>query len=133
MAIRSLTDQVYSTISPARKKDFKRWADLFEKHCPGGLGRAEAYIRQYAEANPKGVQCSTMAGADWHDKPPLQAIYDALKNDGEDSPRFFMGLILWKVLAEHPDTWSFYRPEKGNMDDDSNVPGLIYWRVEPTT
>ncbi len=37
----------------------------------------------------------------------------------------FFGLILWQVILEHPDSWSFGRYELGDVP----IEGMTYFRI----
>jgi len=69
------------------------------------------------------ITSSWIPGADWTDT-PFEPIYTALKN--WEIARFFYGLIVWKVIMDRPETWSFGRYPKNEGD----VIGLTYFRVE---
>ena len=70
---------------------------------------------------------SWIPGANWMGT-VYQPIYDvACRYDEAAAARFF-GLILWHVMLERPETWSFGRYEKNNIP----IEGLTYFRIEVT-
>jgi hypothetical protein len=61
--------------------------------------------------------------ADWTDT-PFEPIYVAVGEDWEMA-RFFYGLIVWNVMMNRSETWSFGRYPK----NDGDVIGMTYFRV----
>jgi hypothetical protein len=67
---------------------------------------------------------SWMPGADWTGT-VFQPIFDvACRNDFDASAKFF-GLILWHVMLEREEVWSFGRYEK----DGVPIEGMTYFRT----
>lgn len=67
---------------------------------------------------------SWMPGHDWSDT-VYHPIYLACNKDTNNAAKFF-GLILWEVMLERPEYWSFGRYKKEGI----NIEGLTYFRVE---
>ena|SRR5438874_331696 len=67
---------------------------------------------------------SWMPGHDWSGT-VFQPIWEhaCLRND-EAAAKCF-GLILWEVMMDHPERWSFGRFEKNNIP----IEGLTYFRI----
>lgn len=70
------------------------------------------------------ITSSWIPGPDWKNT-PYQPIYEALGQDWEMA-RLFFGLIVWNVMMNRPETWSFGRYPKNNGE----VIGMTYFRVE---
>jgi len=67
---------------------------------------------------------SLMPGADWTGT-VFQPIYDvACRNDFDASAKFF-ALILWHVILEREEVWSFGRYEKSGVP----IEGMTYFRI----
>lgn len=66
---------------------------------------------------------SWIPGADWSGT-VFEPIYKACRADPEASAKFF-GLILWTVMMEHPEPWSFGRYRL----NDVPIQGLTYFRI----
>jgi hypothetical protein len=124
----SLDEKIMPPVPVKRAKEYRRWCEILDSHTPGGCDAAKNFMREYATRHPQFIECSVMAGADWHGT-PLQAIHDAVCNLGETKPRFFLGLLLWNALATDDSTWMFI--DQGSTDDEE-VMGKRYWKHEPT-
>lgn len=72
------------------------------------------------------VTSSWIPGNDWTGT-VFQPIYDACNRDYENAAKFF-GLILWQVVMEDPNDWSFgkYQDRYGN-----DIAGTTYFRIYP--
>jgi hypothetical protein len=70
------------------------------------------------------ITSSWIPGSDWTDT-PYQPIYEAVGQDWELA-RFFFGLVVWNVMMNRPETWSFGRYPK----NDGDVIGMTYFRVQ---
>ncbi|MEX1027250.1 MAG: hypothetical protein WD049_04485 [Candidatus Paceibacterota bacterium] len=53
-------------------------------------------------------------------------IYETACNQDSGAAAKFFGLILWQVVMEHPDKWSFGRYEL----DDTPIEGMTYFRIQ---
>lgn len=67
---------------------------------------------------------SWIPGKDWTNT-PFQPIYEACNHDIQNSAKFF-GLILWLVMLERPEYWSFGHYKKGGVQ----IEGLTYFKIE---
>lgn len=67
---------------------------------------------------------SWIPGSDWSNTPYIK-IYEACDEDEEISAKMF-GLILWIVMMEREDIWSFGRYEKNGIP----IEGITYFRLE---
>ncbi len=70
---------------------------------------------------------SWIPGANWHGT-VFWPIYETACNGDQGAAARFFGLILWQVVMEHPDRWSFGRYEL----DDTPIEGMTYFRVGQT-
>ncbi|OQA95611.1 MAG: hypothetical protein BWY23_02359 [Spirochaetes bacterium ADurb.Bin218] len=68
---------------------------------------------------------SWMPGSDWTGTVYEPIYTKACKNDFENSAKFF-GLILWYVIMNRPEKWSFGRYYKNEIP----IRGLTYFRID---
>ena len=68
---------------------------------------------------------SWIPGSDWFGT-VYQPIYDKACHCNEESAAKFFGLILWHVVMEHEEAWSFGRYRLGDMP----IEGLTYFRIK---
>ena len=68
---------------------------------------------------------SWIPGSDWSGT-VFQPIYEKACNQDESAAAKFFGLILWHVVMEHEEWWSFGRYKLGNIPID----GLTYFRID---
>lgn len=68
---------------------------------------------------------SWIPGADWTHT-VFQPIYEKACMRDVDAAAKFFGLILWEVMMNRPEEWSFGRYEK----DSIPIEGLTYFRVQ---
>ena len=67
---------------------------------------------------------SWIPGSDWRGT-VYQPIYDIACNKNKDAAAKFFGLILYKVIIERDEVWSFGRYKK----DGVPIEGLTYFRL----
>lgn len=79
-------------------------------------------INEYCDTHET-VKCVYFAPGDWTPT-VFQALYEACGKNAEDAA-MFLGQILWVVLQERDDDWSFYREE--SIGD--NIQGMKYFRI----
>jgi hypothetical protein len=106
----------------AHEADFYRWMrDL----APEDFDRIKDALNEYINTTGRGevITTSWIPGADWTDT-PYQPIYEAVGQNW-DSARFFFGLIVWNVMMDRPEPWSFGRYPRNEGD----IIGLTYFRV----
>ena len=102
------------------EQDFNRWRSRlsdsdYQAACDELDGRLETN-----EVNTS----SWIPGEDWTGT-VFQPLYEACGRDSEAAARFF-GLILWKVVMDHGQRWSFGRYEK----DGVPIEGITYFRID---
>ena len=68
---------------------------------------------------------SWIPGSDWTGT-VFQPIYEKACNQDENAAAKFFGLILWHVVVEHDEWWSFGRFQIGDIPID----GLTYFRID---
>jgi len=107
----------------AREDHFRQWM----RHLPSvQFDRICVALNEHVEQQGKReiVTSSWIPGSDWNGTAYLP-IYQAVGED-EDMARFFFGLIVWRVMMDRPETWTFGRyPRK-----EGDVIGLTYFRVD---
>lgn len=62
--------------------------------------------------------------SDWTDT-PYQDLYEACGRDPEATDLFF-GLLVWQVVMDRADSWSFGRYEKNGIP----IRGMTYFRID---
>ena len=67
---------------------------------------------------------SWIPGSDWSGT-PFDAIYWACQQD-ETAAGLFFGLLVWQVVMDREDCWSFGRYEK----DGTPIKGMTYFRID---
>jgi hypothetical protein len=103
--------------------EFNQW---MRRLAPADFQRICDALNEYIETQG-GVQIITSSwipGSDWTGT-PFEPICVAVGGDRELA-RFFYGLIVWNVMMNRSETWSFGRYPKNNGD----VIGMTYFRVE---
>ena len=76
-----------------------------------------------SEGHGEIVTSGWVKGAEWT-QTPYETIYESVGRDWE-ATRFFLGLIVWRVMMDRPDTWVLERYPR-QMND---VIDLTYFRV----
>jgi hypothetical protein len=66
-----------------------------------------------------------MPGSDWS-QTVFDPIYSVACQCDEEAAGKFFGLILWVVVKDRPDVWSYGRYEK----DGIPIRGLTYFRLD---
>jgi hypothetical protein len=67
---------------------------------------------------------SWIPGADWTGT-VFQPIYEACGED-ENAAALFFGLLVWQVVMDREDCWSFGRYEKEGIP----IRGMTYFRID---
>ena len=67
---------------------------------------------------------SWMPGHDWHGT-VFESIYTKAVNYNREVSGLLFGIMLWVVLMERDDDWSFGRYKKGEID----IKGITYFRI----
>lgn len=103
--------------------EYRKWRENLDRVD------ANAYTTISIELNDRfqGREVDTSSwipGADWRDT-PFQPIYEACNHDEVASGLFF-GLIVWDVVVQREDCWSFGRYEK----DGVPIRGMTYFRID---
>ena len=116
----SIDTDSYVTKIP-HKADYDRWRK--------GMSDSE-YQAIYDELNSRITESeietsSWIPGNDWTGT-VYEPIYDKAGQYNEESAARFFGLILWHVVMEHDDVWSFGRYKLGDIP----IEGLTYFRID---
>lgn len=108
------------------QEKYDQWRAQLDHNNPGAFQSIHAELDSRFD-NREVDTSSWIPGADWSDT-PFHPIFVAC-GDEEDAGKFF-GLIVWQVVMDREDCWSFGRYEK----DGVPVRGMTYFRVDcPTT
>ena len=70
---------------------------------------------------------SWMPGHNWHGT-VFEPIYTKAANYNRELSGLLFGIILWVVMMERNDDWSFGRYKKGEID----IKGMTYFRINNT-
>ena len=105
------------------RADYNRWRAELDRIDPGAflIIHRELDLRfQNREVDTS----SWIPGADWRNT-SFQPIYEACQQDPNSAALFF-GLIVWQVVMDRDDCWSFGRYEKGGVP----IRGMTYFRID---
>lgn len=103
--------------------EYLRWRTALNQANP------QAYQRIHDELHGRfdGREVDTSSwipGSDWTGT-VFQSIYDACGEDPSAAALFF-GLLVWQVVMDREDCWSFGRYEKGGIP----IRGMTYFRID---
>jgi hypothetical protein len=103
-------------------RHFDQWMRNLARTDFEGISEA---LNAHIETVGKGeiVTSSWIPGADWKDT-PYEPIYHAV-GDNWEMARFFFGLIVWNVVGDRPEVWSFGRYPR----NPGEIIGLTYFRL----
>jgi len=110
------------------QQDYTRWRCAPDVTNPGAFQQICSGLD--SRFNTCEVDTSSwIPGANWEET-PFQPIYvacggDENENAHEEAARFF-GLIVWQVVMDRGDCWSFGRYEK----DGVPIRGMTYFRID---
>ncbi|MBU0639490.1 MAG: hypothetical protein KKB50_11545 [Planctomycetes bacterium] len=97
-------------LSRERDAQFRAWRD----NLPDAVyHEVEQRIADYCDTHDH-VVVRYLAGGEWTGT-PWEPVLTACAGDAEEAAKF-LGQVLWRYLAECPDTWWFYRP--ASLDDE---------------
>lgn len=114
----SLDGTEITSIPRKRKEDYDRWrAELSDPDYDKVVHALKAHMSGKEVEVSSFIPGSHWAGTDY------QPLYEACGQSKQQSGWFF-GLILWKVMIEHPDKWCFMNTETATDD----VLGKTYFR-----
>ncbi len=122
MLIRVGKDNVEEIHEQAHEREYRLWQ---RNMAPADMQGVRDALNEHINTHGHGeiVTSSWIPGADWR-QTPYQPIYTAVGEDWQ-SARYFYGLILWNVMMNRPEAWSFGRYPKR----PGEVIGLTYFRV----
>jgi hypothetical protein len=100
---------------------FRQWKRLLD---PADFQRIKDALNHHINTvgGSEIITSSWIPGANW-DGTPYEPIWEAVM--GWNLARFFFGLIVWNVVMNRPERWSFGRYPKKIGD----IIGLTYFRV----
>jgi hypothetical protein len=104
------------------ERQFRQW---MRNLAPADFQRSKDALNEYINTTGRGeiITTSWIPGSDWTGT-PYQPIYEAVGEDWEMA-RFFFGLIVWNVMMDRPEPWSFGRYPR----HEGEIIGLTYFRV----
>src|SRR5215469_4893372 len=103
----SIDDKLHQIASVPHPTEYRAWT--------GKLSQAQLKaIKDELLSRIEGGEVHTSSwipGANWGGT-PFEPIYTTACRYDEEAAAMCFGLILWEVMMEHPDAWSFGRFEK---------------------
>ena len=103
------------------KRDYNRW----RSHLTDAEYNA-IYNELMSHISGSEIKTSSwIPGSDWTGT-VYQPIYDKACNQDENASAKLFGLILWHVVMDHDEWWSFGRFQLSNIPID----GLTYFRID---
>ena len=115
----SIDSESYIKTIPHRK-DYDRWRkDIRDEDYQA------IYDELYSRISGSEIETSSwIPGSDWSGTVFEPIYFNACHEDEVASAKFF-GLILWQVVLEHDEVWSFGRYKLGDIP----IEGLTYFRI----
>jgi hypothetical protein len=103
-------------------RNFRQW---MRQMTPDDFQRVTDALNEHINTTGRGeiITTSWIPGSDWTDT-PYEPIYFAAGEDWQ-SARFFFGLIVWRVMMDRPEIWSFGRYPR----NPGEIIGLTYFRL----
>jgi hypothetical protein len=102
--------------------DYQRWVTRLNHINPQALQRICHELDQRFDTQDVDTS-SWIPGADWSGT-VFEPLYLACGQD-EVAAGLFFGLIVWHVVMDRDDCWSFGRYEKGGIP----IRGMTYFRI----
>jgi hypothetical protein len=103
--------------------DYRRWSQALDRIDTHAYHRIHDQLDQRFEGREVDTS-SWIPGSDWTGT-IFQPIYHACGED-EATAALFFGLLVWQVVMDREDCWSFGRYEK----DGIPIRGLTYFRID---
>ena len=105
--------------------DYERWRRrLSDLEYEAIFQELNERVNEHMQRNGV-VTSSWIPGADWTGT-VFQPIYENACNYDADQAALCFGLILWDVMMQREEAWSFGRYEKDGIE----IRGLTYFRIE---
>lgn len=105
------------------KQEFETWRVLLDRIDPYAFERIRRELDNRFERSEVDTS-SWIPGTDWAGT-VFDPIYHACGED-EKTAALFFGLIVWQVVMDRADCWSFGRYER----DGIPIRGMTYFRVD---
>ena len=108
--------------------DYGRWRSALDAANPRAFDKICSELDSRFDKREIDTS-SWIPGANW-ESTPFQPIYvacggDDNENAHDEAARFF-GLIVWQVVMDRKDSWSFGRYEKDGLP----IRGMTYFRID---
>jgi hypothetical protein len=103
--------------------DYERWRVALDRVDPGAYARIHNWLDSRFEAREVDTS-SWIPGADWTGT-VFEPVYYACAEEPEVAALFF-GLLVWQVVMDREDWWSFGRYEKEGIP----IRGMTYFRID---
>jgi hypothetical protein len=89
-----------------------RWREELDEE---DFNEAVASINEYIDNSVGSFTANVIAESDWTETPYHALLYPAC-NDSQEDFRELFWQIVWHVLMERKDDWTFSRPDKNLRD-----------------
>jgi hypothetical protein len=103
--------------------DYERWRVALDRIDPHAYGRIHDWLDSRCDAREVDTS-SWIPGADWTGT-VFEPIYYAC-GENPDVAALFFGLLVWQVVMDRDDCWSFGRYEK----EGTPIRGITYFRID---
>ena len=103
--------------------DYQRWRAALAQFDPNAYGRIHDWLNSRFDQREVDTS-SWIPGSDWTGT-VFEAVYYACGENPEVAALFF-GLLVWQVVMDREDCWSFGRYEKEGIP----IRGMTYFRID---
>ncbi len=103
--------------------EYQRWRERLDHIAPLAYDRIHGELDSRFETREVDTS-SWIPGSDWTGT-VFQPIFHACGED-ETAAALFFGLLVWQVVMDREDCWSFGRYEKEGIP----IRGLTYFRID---
>lgn len=103
--------------------EYKRWRDALDALDATAYGRICDDLASRFDTNEVNTS-SWIPGGSWTGT-VFDPIYYACGQD-ELAAGYFFGLLVWQVVLDHPECWSFGRYQKDGIE----IRGMTYFRID---
>ena len=114
-----------AAVRVTRQVHERRFRQLMRNLTPVAFQRISDAVNDFIDTKGRGevVTSSWIPGANWNGT-PYEPIHLAVGGNWHMA-RLFFGLIVWSVVMQRPETWSFGRYPKRQGD----IIGMTYFQI----
>lgn len=103
--------------------EYRSWREALDRIDPHAYERVHDELDHRFDVREVDTS-SWIPGSDWTGT-PFQPIFHACGED-ETAAALFFGLLVWQVVMDREDCWSFGRYEKEGIP----IKGMTYFRID---